>query len=246
MKQSGFGIASLILGIISIVTVCIVIGIIPAILGVIFAIVAFCQKNVKKETAIVGFICSLMGIILFIAIAIIANSGDGSKTDSETGAVAQEAVEEVEKASTAEPKVEPTLDSTPTEAPIPETTPEPITQFEYEGMTVKYLRHEVMTDSIGQKVLVVYYDFTNNSDENQTFDYAFADKCFQNGVEVEHSYWHANDESKNSGKEIRPGTTLEVASSFVLGDCMDDVELEIEPWITWEENILFSMNLELE
>ncbi len=97
MKQSGFGIASLILGIISIVTVCIVIGIIPAILGVIFAIVAFCQKNVKKEAAIVGFVCSLMGIILFIAIAIIANGGDSSKTDSETVAITQEAVEEVEK-----------------------------------------------------------------------------------------------------------------------------------------------------
>lgn len=122
----------------------------------------------------------------------------------------------------------------------------PIGENPRRGMTVKYLKHEVMTDSIGQKVLVVYYDFTNNSDENQTFDFAFSDKCVQNGVEVEHSYWHANEELKNSGKEIKPGTTLEVASSFVLGDCMDDVELEIEPWITWEENILFSMNLELE
>ena len=261
IKQNGFGIASLILGIISIVTVCIVIGIVPAVLGLIFAIVALCQKNRKKEAAIAGLICSLVGIALFVIIVIIVNSGNGGKTtDSTVASVAQETAAEVEKVSTPEPTaevmpteaptpkptLEPTAEPTPTQAPTPEPTPEPVTQFEYEGMTVKYLKHEVMTDSIGQKVLVVYYDFTNNSDENQTFDFAFSDKCFQNGVEVEHSYWHANEESKNSGKEIKPGTTLKVASSFVLGDCMDDVELEIEPWITWEENILFSMNLELE
>lgn len=239
MKQSGFGIASLVLGIISIVTVCIVIGIVPAVLGLIFAIIALCQKNKKKETAIAGLICSVVGIALFIVIVIIANSGNSDKT---TASATQETVAEVEKLNTPEPTAEPT----PTEAPTPEPTLEPVIQFEYEGMTVKYLRHEVMTDSVGQKVLVVYYDFTNNSDENQTFDYAFSDKCFQNGVEVEPSYWHANEESKNSGKEIKPGTTLEVASSFVLGDCMDDVELEIEPWITLKENILFSKNLELE
>lgn len=247
MKQSGFGIASLVLGIISIVTVCIVIGIVPSVLGLIFAIIALCQKNKKKGTAIAGLICSLVGIALFIVIVIIVNSGNSDKTtnsttNSTTASAAQETVAEVEKLNTPEPTAEPT----PTEAPTPELTPEPVTQFEYEGMTVKYLRHEVMTDSVGQKVLVVYYDFTNNSDENQTFDYAFSDKCFQNGVEVEPSYWHANEESKNSGKEIKPGTTLEVASSFVLGDCMDDVELEIEPWITLKENILFSINLELE
>ena len=249
IKQNGLGIASLILGIISIVTVCIVIGIVPAVRGLIFSIVALCKKNRKKEAAIAGLICSLVGIALFVIIVIIVNSGNGGKTtDLTVASVAQETAAEVMPTEAPTPKttLEPTAEPTPTQAPTPEPTPEPVTQFEYKGMTVKYLKHEVMTDSIGQKVLVVYYDFTNNSDENQTFDFAFSDKCFQNGVEVEHSYWHTNEESKNSGKEIKPGTTLEVASSFVLGDCMDDVELEIEPWITWEENILFSMNLELE
>lgn len=251
MKQSDFGIASLMLGIISIVTVWMAIGIVPAVLGLTLSIVALCQKNRKKGAAIAGLICSLVGIALFMIIVNSVNGGGGGKTtDSTVASTAQGTTAEVERTNTPEPTAEPISTEVPTpeptELPTPESTPEPVTQFEYEGMIVKYLRHEVMTDSIGQKVLVVYYDFTNNSDENQTFDYAFSDKCFQNGVEVERSYWHANEESKNSGKEIKPGTTLEVASSFVLGDCMDDVELEIEPWITWEENILFSMNLELE
>lgn len=111
-------------------------------------------------------------------------------------------------------------------------------------MTVKYLKHEVVVDHVDQTVLVVYYEFTNNSDENKTFDYSFDDTCFQNGVEVEHSWWHVNDESKNSGKEIKTGTTITVASSFVLGESLDDIELEITPWIG--DKLLFERTLVLE
>lgn len=49
MKQSGFGIASLILGIVGLVFSCFIVGIIPAFLGLIFAIIALCQKNTKTE-----------------------------------------------------------------------------------------------------------------------------------------------------------------------------------------------------
>lgn len=43
MKQSGLGIASMILGIISILTACIAFGIVPGIVGAILAIIALCQ-----------------------------------------------------------------------------------------------------------------------------------------------------------------------------------------------------------
>ena len=52
MKQSGFGIASLILGIVGLVFSCFIVGIIPAFLGLIFAIIALCQKNTKNGMAI--------------------------------------------------------------------------------------------------------------------------------------------------------------------------------------------------
>ena len=105
-------------------------------------------------------------------------------------------------------------------------------EFTYKNKTVKYLKHEVAENDFGEKVLIVYYDFTNNSDDNAVFDYSFDDTCFQNGVEIKHSMWHANDESKNSGKEIQKGVTVTVASSFVLGDSEDDVTLEITPFIS--------------
>lgn len=105
-------------------------------------------------------------------------------------------------------------------------------EFTYKNKTAKYLKHEVTENDFGEKVLIVYYDFTNNSDDNAVFDYSFDDTCFQNGVEIKHSIWHANDESKNSGKEIQKGVTITVSSSFVLGDSEDDVTLEITPFIS--------------
>ena len=48
-------------------------------------------------------------------------------------------------------------------------------EFTYKNKTVKYLKHEVTENDFGEKVLVVYYDFTNNSDDNAVFDYSFDD-----------------------------------------------------------------------
>lgn len=122
-------------------------------------------------------------------------------------------------------------------------TKEKTDEFSYDDMIVKYIKHEVMVDEIDQTVVVVYYRFTNKSAENKTFDYSFDDTCFQNGIEIEGSWWHANEESKNSNKEIKSGTTITVASSFVLGENRDDVELEITPWM--RDEILFKKILKL-
>ena len=119
-------------------------------------------------------------------------------------------------------------------------------EFTYSKMTVRYLRHEISENAAGDNVLIVYYDFTNNSKDNENFDYSFSDKCFQNGVELERSIFHANDETKNSDKEIQPGTTLEVASAFMIGDSMDTVTLEIEPWGSWTNKKLMTLELELQ
>ena len=119
-------------------------------------------------------------------------------------------------------------------------------EFTYEKMTVKYLRHEISENAAGDDVLIIYYEFTNNSKDNAAFDYSFSDKCFQNGVELEESIFHANDETKNSDKEIQPGTTLEVASAFMLGDSMDTVTLEIEPWVSFTDKKLMTLKLELQ
>ena len=40
---------------------------------------------------------------------------------------------------------------------------------EYKGMTVTYKRCEVLTDDYGNSALFVYFDFTNNSEDTESF-----------------------------------------------------------------------------
>lgn len=118
-------------------------------------------------------------------------------------------------------------------------------EFSYDDTHVKYLKHEVVENMTGDKCLAVYYEFTNNSEENQTFIYLFNDKAFQNGVELDGSLFHVNDDSKNSSREIQPGTTVVVVSGFVLGDESSDVTLQIEPWISFSNEKLLELDLSL-
>lgn len=175
--------------------------------------------------------------ILFIIIILLILSSNATSSETDKDASMNE-IKSTEAKTVNEP------DSEQVEEPEIVAEKEEFTdEFTYRDMTVKYLKHEIVVDDIDQTVLVVYYDFTNNSDENKTFDYSFDDTCFQNGVEVERSLWHVNDESHNSGKEIQPDTTITVASSFVLGESRDAIELEITPWIG--DKMLFEKTLEL-
>lgn len=68
-KNSGFGIASFVLGIVSICTFGSLF--IPEILGILFGILALCEKSKKHNLAVAGLVLSLIsvvivGILLFI------------------------------------------------------------------------------------------------------------------------------------------------------------------------------------
>lgn len=65
--KKGFGIASTVLGILSL-TLCVLIGIFTGILGFIFAIISFVRKEAAKGLAIAGMITSTLGIVLCIVI----------------------------------------------------------------------------------------------------------------------------------------------------------------------------------
>lgn len=143
IKQNGFGIASLILGIISIVTVWMVIGIIPAVIGTIFAIIALLHKNTKKGNAIAGLSCSLISITIFITIVIVVNGSAATNTHAEHKIVAE--VEE----STPEPQI-------PTPAPTPTKSPKELEQ-EYKDSCKEYKYKDVLrnpNDYIGERVKV--------------------------------------------------------------------------------------------
>ena len=120
------------------------------------------------------------------------------------------------------------------------------TEFDYDDMHVKYTGHEIGENMAGEKCLIVYFEFTNNSAENKSFIYSFTGKAFQNGVGLEDSLLFANDTCKNRDTEIQPGTTITVGKDFVLGEDMSNVTLQVTPWISVGEKILLETTLSLQ
>lgn len=120
-----------------------------------------------------------------------------------------------------------------------------VTEFNYDDMHVKYIKHEVIENMSGDECIAIYYEFTNNSNENKTFDYSFSDKAFQDGVELDNSIFHVNEESKNSDREIQPGVTITVASGFVINNNSNVVTLQMKPFSAFSDEILMEMELSI-
>lgn len=191
-----------------------------------------CPQCRKKQGGNLKWIIIAILALGFIG-AVAGGGGDDDKTEEAINETVEKDVKKEEKDSKNE---EETKDE----------SEEKEDEFEYGDCVVKYIRHEIMENDMGETVLVVYYDFTNNGEEPQSFDYLVSGKAFQNGVEIERSYFHANEESKNSGKEIQKGASLTVADSYVLGDSRDDVTVEFRPFNVWSDKLLMSMELTLE
>ena len=193
---------------------------------------------IKKKSLKTAGIMTLGSLILFIVLLFSIGASATNEGEKQEAAVAESEQQEAEVATKAEKESE--VKETESE------TEEPTTEFTYGKMTVKYLRHEITENEMGENVLIVYYEFTNNSNDNQAFIYSFSDTCFQNGVQLDDSLFHANEQTRNADREIQPGATIEVASAFDLGDSRDTVTLEVEPWVSFTSNKLLTLELELE
>ena len=72
-KQSGLAIASLVLGIIGLLSSCIVVGIVPCMIALVLAIITLTKKDVKHGLATTGLICSAIGIGIFVFMFVIVD-----------------------------------------------------------------------------------------------------------------------------------------------------------------------------
>lgn len=110
----------------------------------------------------------------------------------------------------------------------------------------KYIKHEILENMAGDRCIAIYFEFTNNSEDNRTFDTVFSPTAFQDGVSLEESFYHVNDESKNRSAEIKPGTTVTVCSGYVLRNETSDVEVEMEGWISFSDKPDDTMTISLQ
>lgn len=107
--------------------------------------------------------------------------------------------------------------------------------FETDTFTVQYTRHEFGADYEGNKCLLYYYNFTNNSDQNATAGLTAHVQCFQDGSECEMAILDiSSPELDNYAmNEVQPGYTVEVCQPFLLKSNTE---------ITIEVSDLFSMS----
>lgn len=127
--------------------------------------------------------------------------------------------------------------SNSTPAPITQTvveTDDGIIDFNADGCNLKYLRHEITKNYVDEECLAVYFQFTNNSDENKSCIYTFSEKAFQNGIELEMPLFMIDGKDSNTDKEIKPGVSLEVYCLFKIED-KSNVELEVSEWVSFSD-----------
>lgn len=77
-KKIGFSVASMVLGIIGVLSSCIAIGIVPSIVGLVFGIIVLKKKINGRGMAIAGIVTSGVGILIFIIMVFLVNP-DGAE-----------------------------------------------------------------------------------------------------------------------------------------------------------------------
>lgn len=118
-------------------------------------------------------------------------------------------------------------EKTPVELQDNEEDSDNIIDVDINDLHVKYIKHEIVKNSSDDKCIAIYFEFTNNTDENKAFYTSIRDTAFQDGVELESSIFHVNEESRDSNVEIQPGKTITLCEAFVLRDDENDVELTV-------------------
>lgn len=104
-----------------------------------------------------------------------------------------------------------------------------IFSYSAEGFTYKYLKNEMKTID-GTDFVFVYFEFTNDSGNTTSPYYSLTSRAFQNGVEIE-SYMSFDEgvpEAETAFKEVKTGTTVDIAFKYELADD-SPVSIEISP-----------------
>ena len=96
-------------------------------------------------------------------------------------------------------------------------------------------------DYKGTPIVIVTYEFTNNSDDATSFSFSVTDSVFQNGIGLNECYVvddSANYSSDNQLKDIKPGSTLDVEVAYTLNDNETDLEVEVKELISFKDTVV--------
>ena len=116
-------------------------------------------------------------------------------------------------------------------------------ECEYDDTKLEYDEVTITDNDLGGKVLVIYFNFTNNSNENKSFMTTYTVRAFQNGVEMNDNYFHVGQETRNASSEVQPGASVRVAESYEYTGDKSTITVEGEPWISLGEKKLIHFDL---
>lgn len=226
LPRSGMAVASLVLGIVGIVTSVLPIinnlSFVMAVLGLVFGIIGIVGvtrgKKSGKGLAIAGVVLSVITVILVLVMqAAFSAALDQALEESGYDAGAAQAGQQAAGDEAQEPQ-----------------------QASQAEAAAKYAVSidgcEVGADYEGKPAAIVTFTFTNNSDKDANFMMAVADKAFQNGVQLERAIVSDID-NESSMKDIKPGSSVSVQEAYVLDD-ESDMTVEVTELISFDDTIL--------
>jgi dTDP-4-dehydrorhamnose 3,5-epimerase-like enzyme len=83
----------------------------------------------------------------------------------------------------------------------------------------------------GEALLIVEYEFTNNTDKAGSFVGFFMDKAFQNGVECETSILSPKISFNDLFADVKPDSTFRCTNGYLLRDNKSAVEIEVKQFL---------------
>lgn len=216
MKQSGFGIASMVIGIICLLLSCLRFGYL-GILGIIFAGIALAQKEKGHGTAIAGLVTSIIALLISLLVSQVTPYIEESRDKKESSEITRESREEDKKEEKKDDGSKATI-------------------YKDDDYTYEVKSYDIKKIN-GVSCILIYVNFTNNSSNSASANDNMVLKVFQDGVELEKTYnWDYSKETKNYDKAIKKGKTIQVCEIFQLSNKKSDVELEIDNAFLIESN----------
>lgn len=129
-----------------------------------------------------------------------------------------------------------------------EGTDDPITVSSQEetpkDMDIKILGTTLGKDYGGDPILIVEYEFTNNTDEAKSFMFLCQDKAYQNGVECSSTVISDEIDTQQQLNDVKPGVPYQLKVGYALQDKTNPVEIEITELIGDEVFLKRTVNLQ--
>lgn len=117
---------------------------------------------------------------------------------------------------------------------VPTTSETEVTNVaEYKGRTLELLDAEFVDDK-----MIVHAIFTNDNEEPIYAESSFAEKAYQNDVEIDRDYsYQTSEKAQNLTREVKNGKSLECEYAFIL---TDESEVEVSIYSPTADEVLLA------